>query len=75
MSRNLIHPVTSTTFETVHDDKIFFVAIIRNDEVLVKYSQLNGNYDEILEQVMQKFVKTNGVKMTFNYEKYEFLNH
>lgn len=73
MSRNLIHPATSSTFEnTVHDTKIFFVAIIRNDENLVKYSQLNGNYDEILEQVMPKIVKTNGVKMTFNYENFCF---
>lgn len=70
MSRNLIHPASSFSLEqSVHDGKIFFVAIIRNDEILVKYSQLNGNYDEILNQVQNKFVRTNGVKMTFNYEK------
>ncbi|CAF1080835.1 unnamed protein product [Brachionus calyciflorus] len=74
MSRNLIHPSTSNhMFEITNSEtKIFFVAIIRNDEILVKYSQLNGNYDEILEQVKSKFVKTNGVKMTFNYENFCF---
>jgi hypothetical protein len=52
-----------------HDDKIFFVAILRNEENLVRYSQFSGNYDEILSQIMPKIVKTNGLKMTFNYEK------
>jgi hypothetical protein len=51
------------------DDRIFFSAILRNDEVLVKYAQLIGNYDQILSQVMPKFVRTNGIKMTFNYEQ------
>ncbi len=51
------------------DDRIFFSAILRNDEILVKYAQLNGNYDQILCQVMPKFVRTNGTKMTFNYEQ------
>ncbi|RNA22689.1 Vesicle-associated membrane 7 [Brachionus plicatilis] len=73
MSRNLIHPSSSFSFEqNVHDGKIFFVAIIRNDETLVKHSQLNGNYDDILDQVLSKFVRTNGVRMTFNYENFCF---
>lgn len=67
MYRNLVHPAKIE--QNMHDGKIFFVAIIRNDETLVKYSQLHGNYDDILDQVQSKFVKTNGVKMTFNYEK------
>ena len=52
-----------------HDEKIFFVAILRNDETLVRYSQFTGNYDEILSQILPKMVKKNGTKMTFNYEK------
>jgi hypothetical protein len=52
-----------------NDEKIFFVAIIRNDETLVKFSQFTGNYEEILSQVLPKIVKTNGIKMTLNYEK------
>ena len=54
------------------DDRIFFVAIVRNDETLVKYAQFAGNFDQILGQVMPKIVKTNGIKMTFNYEEYFF---
>lgn len=62
----------NTEIESVfenHDDKIFFVAILRNEETLVKYCQFSGNYDDILQQLMTKIVKTNGIKMTFNYEK------
>ncbi len=51
------------------EDRIFFVAILRNDETLVKYAQLAGNYDQILSQIMPKIIRTNGVKMTLNYEK------
>lgn len=51
-------------------DKIFFVAILRNEEILVKYAQIAGNFDQILSQVLSKVVKTNQIKMTFNYEKY-----
>lgn len=50
-------------------DKIFFVAILRNEEILVKYAQMAGNYDQVLSQVISKIIKTNGIKMTFNYEK------
>ena len=53
-----------------HEDKIFFVAILRNEEILVKFAQMAGNYDQVLTQVLSKIVKTNGIKMTFNYEKY-----
>jgi hypothetical protein len=53
-----------------HEDKIFFVAILRNEEILVKYAQMPGNYDQVLSQILSKIVKTNGIKMTFNYEKY-----
>jgi hypothetical protein len=65
---------TSTMIESVNsrndfNDKIFFVAIVRNDETLVKYSQFAGNFDEILSQVMPKIIKKNGIKMTFNYEE------
>lgn len=52
-------------------DKIFFVAILRNEEILVKYAQIAGNFDQILSQVLSKVVKTNQIKMTFNYEKYQ----
>ena len=52
-----------------HEDKIFFVAILRNEEILVKFAQMAGNYDQVLTQVLSKIVKTNGIKMTFNYEK------
>jgi vesicle-associated membrane protein 7 len=55
-----------------NDDKIFFVSILRNEETLVRYSQFSGNYDEILSQIMPKIVKTNGIKMTFNYENFSF---
>ena len=51
------------------EERIFFSAIVRNDETLVKYAQLVGNYDQVLSQVMPKVVKTNGIKMTFNYER------
>lgn len=51
------------------EDRIFFSAILRNDETLVKYAQLLGNYDQILCQVMPKIIRTNGINMTFNYEK------
>ena len=51
------------------DERIFFVAILRNEELLVKFSQYIGNFDQVLEQVMPKIVKTNGIKMTLNYEK------
>ena len=54
---------------TRNEERIFFVAILRNDETLVKYAQLLGNYDQILEQITPKIVKTNGTKMTFNYEQ------
>ena len=53
-----------------HEDKIFFVSILRNEEILVKYAQMPGNYDQVLSQILNKIVKTNGIKMTFNYEKY-----
>lgn len=59
----------STSSDTDYQNKIFFVAIFRNDENLVKYSQFYGNYDQIMNQVMPKCVKTNGIKMTFNYEE------
>jgi hypothetical protein len=52
-----------------HEEKIFFVAILRNEEILVKFAQMAGNYDQVLTQVLSKIVKTNGIKMTFNYEK------
>jgi len=54
------------------EERIFFSAIVRNDETLVKYAQLVGNYDQVLSQVMPKVVKTNGIKMTFNYESFCF---
>lgn len=57
---------------TRNEERIFFVAILRNDETLVKYAQLLGNYDQILEQITPKIVKTNGTKMTFNYEQFCF---
>jgi hypothetical protein len=50
-------------------NKIFFVAILRNDEILVKYCQLLGNYDAVLAQIIPKFERKNGIKMTFNYEQ------
>ena len=58
-----------TEVESQSDDRIFFVAILRNEEVLVKFSQYIGNFDQVLEQVIPKIVKTNGIKMTLNYEK------
>jgi hypothetical protein len=60
---------TSNQLANMNDEKIFFAAIIRHDEALVKFSQFAGNYDDILGQVMPKIVKTNGIKMTLNYEK------
>ena len=61
---------TSSTL-AFNDDKIFFVAIIRGgDEALVKFAHFAGNYDDILGQVLPKVVKTNGIKMTLNYERY-----
>lgn len=68
---------TSTIVDSINsrgefNDKIFFVAIVRNDETLVKYSQFAGNFDEILGQVMPKIIKKNGIKMTFNYEEFSF---
>lgn len=53
-------------------NKIFFVAILRNDETLVKYCQLLGNYDAILTQIIPKIEKKNGIKMTLNYEQFCF---
>lgn len=55
-----------------YGDKIFFVAIVRNEETLVKYSQFAGNFDDILSQILTKIVKKNGLKMTFNYEDFCF---
>ena len=60
---------TSSSSLLSNDEKIFFVAIIRNEETLVKFSQFAGNYDDILAQVLPKIVKKNGIKMTLNYEK------
>lgn len=54
------------------EERIFFVAILRKEETLVKYAQLLGNYDQILIQVIPKLIKTNGIKMTFNYEDFCF---
>jgi len=54
------------------DQRIFFVAILRNEETLVKYAQLLGNYDQILSQVLHKIIKKNDTRMTFNYEKFCF---
>lgn len=54
------------------DHRIFFVAILRNDETLVKYAQLLGNYDQILNQVFPKIIKKNDTRMTFNYEQFCF---
>lgn len=71
MSFNYAHSTSNLNSEEP-DDRIFFVAILRNDETLVKYQQLVGNYDQVLNQVMPKIVKTNGIKMTFNYEKFCF---
>ncbi len=68
MSFNYAHSTSNLNSEEP-DDRIFFVAILRNDETLVKYQQLVGNYDQVLNQVMPKIVKTNGIRMTFNYEK------
>lgn len=53
-------------------NKIYFVAILRNDETLVKFTEYSGNFDELLEQILPKIFKTNGIKMTFNYEDYCF---
>lgn len=50
-------------------NKIYFVAILRNDETLVKFTEYSGNFDELLEQILPKIFKTNGIKMTFNYEE------
>lgn len=50
-------------------NKIFFVAILRNEETLVKYCQLLGNYDAILAQIIPKIEKKNAIKMTLNYEQ------
>lgn len=60
---------TSSIESEQSDSRIYFVAILRNEETLVKHQQLLGNYDQILEQVIPKIVKTNGIKMTFNYEQ------
>lgn len=58
-----------TEVDNQPDERIFFVAILRNEEMLVKFSQYIGNFDQVLEQVLPKIVKTNGIKMTLNYEK------
>ena len=58
------HQQTSNT-----NNKIYFVAILRNDETLVKFTEYSGNFDELLEQILPKIFKTNGIKMTFNYEE------
>ena len=68
MAFNYAHS-TSNMENEPSDDRIFFVAILRNEETLVKHQQLIGNYDQILCQVIPKIVKTNGIKMTLNYEK------
>ena len=52
-----------------HDEQIFFVAILRNDETLVKHSHYAGNYDDVLRQILPRIVKTNGTKMTFTYDE------
>jgi hypothetical protein len=62
-------PRSSVISPLSNDEKIFFVAIIRNEETLVKFAQFAGNYEDILSQVLPKIVKTNGIKMTLNYEK------
>ena len=61
--------LASSSNSLSNDEKIFFVAIIRYEETLVKFAHFSGNYDEILIQVLPKIVKTNGIKMTLNYEK------
>lgn len=65
-----ITSVESTAPSDSKNGKIFFVAIVRNDETLVKYSQFAGNFDDILfTQIMPKVVKKNRIKMTFNYDQ------
>jgi len=64
-------PVTNNPFED-QQNKIFFVAILRNNETLVKFTEYSGNFDELLQQILPKIFKTNGIKMTFNYEDYCF---
>lgn len=59
---------TSSDIGTTNE-KIYFVAILRNDEVLVKYSEYVGNFNELLQQILPKIVRTNGIKMTLNYEE------
>jgi hypothetical protein len=59
----------SSLLGSSNDEKVFFVAIIRNEETLVKFAQFAGNYEDILSQVLPKIVRTNGIKMTLNYEK------
>ena len=56
------------------NEKIYFVAILRNDEVLVKYSEYVGNFSELLQQLLPKIVRTNGIKMTLNYEEYTYIS-
>lgn len=63
-------PVTNNPFED-QQNKIFFVAILRNNETLVKFTEYSGNFDELLQQILPKIFKTNGIKMTFNYEEYK----
>lgn len=69
---NSINPVPPSPSSSNFDSKIFFVSILRNNEILVKYAQYTGNYDQLLEQVLPKIVKTNGIKMTLNYERFPF---
>jgi hypothetical protein len=51
------------------DNKIFYSAIVRNEETLCQYAQFAGNFDIVLSQVLPKIVKTDDIRMTFNYEE------
>lgn len=66
---SILNNSSNKSLDIENDQRIYFVAILRNEETLVKFSEYSGNFDELLEQILPKIFKTNGIKMTFNYEE------
>jgi hypothetical protein len=54
------------------NDTIFYVAIIRNHDILVKLELYKGNFDQVLNQLLPNITESKDHKMTLNFEEYTF---